>query len=179
MEEVSLVAVEPNTIATYTGVGKKAYAAYYTHLWPNRDPRPYFDHHLDPGVVAREILDADNAHFLIQYGTEIIGILKLVVNATFGEIKSEEALLLEKIYLLDTYTARGIGTQVLNLVLQRARDMGKTTVWLDTMQKGPALSFYLKHGFEIVGEQDLALPGILEREKPMFVLQKEVRPEKD
>ena len=79
-------------------------------------------------------------------------------------------MLLEKIYLLEEYAGTGLGTQSLKLITAYARSLGKIVLWLDTMKKGRALSFYQEFGFQIVGEKELEFERVLENEKPMYIL---------
>ena len=42
------------------------------------------------------------------------------------------------------------------------------------MKKGKAKNFYQKHGYKIIGESNVELSGVLEEEKAMWVMAKEL-----
>lgn len=100
--------------------------------------------------------------------------MKLCKHRGFAHYPSRSALLLEKLYLLSEASNRGIGGQALLFAEAYARDLDKELVWLDTMQQGPALGFYLKNGYMLLGTRQLDLPGVLESERHMFVLGKKL-----
>jgi len=85
----------------------------------------------------------------------------------------EEALYIDKIYLLNEYSGRGLGKKTLQFVLLRAEEISKKIVWLAAMQKGPAVNFYQQNGFEVYGESETSLP-ILEKEKHMYIMVKKI-----
>lgn len=172
IHRVRLLPVSTELIELYCQIGKEAYTDHYAHLWPNGDTNPYVSRNLQPDVVKKELENVDNAHFLIHVDGVAVGILKLVLNAAVQEFDPRDAILLEKVYLKAAFTGKGIGSAVLTRVIEKARRMEKRVLWLDTMQKGPALKFYLDAGFEIAGEQNLPIPGVLDDEKAMFILLK-------
>ena len=51
-------------------------------------------------------------------------------------------------------------------------DVGKKVIWLETMKKGKALHFYHNNGFEITGDTEIYLEGVLPEEKEMWVMVK-------
>lgn len=171
---IRLVPVTGELVAQYCRIGRSAYGDHYLHLWKQRDPLPYFEEHLDPGIVSGLLADKNLAHYLVFFELKAIGILKLVLNAPLGKYNASEALLLEKIYLLAPFTGKGLGSALMLRLIEIARGLGKRVLWLDTMQKGPALHFYLKSGFHIEGTTTLNLPGVIPSESPMYILLKEV-----
>jgi GNAT superfamily N-acetyltransferase len=86
------------------------------------------------------------------------------------KLDKNEALLIEKIYLLNNSTGRGIGAAVLEFSETYARQLGKKVIWLDTMQKEPALHFYLRHDYRILEEHTLHYNEVLDEERPMYIL---------
>ena len=158
-------------IDTYIDIGKRSYNQHYLYLWEKGDPEPYISSSFTKEVVLNELKDPNLIHFLLNIDQQTAGIIKIVVDAPFMSYSKSEALLLEKIYLLAEFSGKGLGTKCLDLISDYARSLGKRTLWLDTMQTGKALPFYLAYGFDIVGEKDLEFENVLESEKPMYILQ--------
>ena len=63
---------------------------------------------------------------------------------------------------------------VLDFTEIRAKQLDKKIIWLDTMQNGRALQFYLKNGFNIYSETQLPFPESIESERPMYILTKKI-----
>lgn len=169
----NIIHFEPLTTATYQEyieVGIKAYNQHYLHLWPNEDSTPYISNSFTLDVLKKEELDKNTLLYIIRQNRKAVGILKFTLNSKLKEFNEKEALYVDKIYIQNEYSGKGIGKKAIQFVLLRAQEVGKKIVWLDTMQKGPALNFYLKNGFEKHSENEVILPTIIEEEKHMYIM---------
>lgn len=172
--EVILEPVTQKTVDIYVAVGKQSYQEHYLHLWENQDPSPYISGSFTGEVVAKDLENPNLGHFLVKTGERMAGIVKLVLDSPLDEHNAEESLLAQKIYLLKSYSGQGLGKKVLELIEAHAKNLEKKILWLDTMQKGGPIKFYLKNGFEIKKESELTLPHAIPSEKPMWVLTKQL-----
>ena len=125
--------------------------------------------------VGKEELDKNTLLYIIKLNNTSVGILKFTTDFNLDKYTKKEALYVDKIYMLNEYSGNGIGKKALQFVILRAKEIGKKIVWLDTMQKGPALNFYLQNGFEIHGESQIQLPTVLEAEKQMYIMVKKLQ----
>lgn len=160
----------------YIAVGKRAYDQHYTHLWSNGDTSPYIQHSFTKEVLYQEEADTNTALYLIKVGSEIAGILKITLKKAIEQYSEDEALYVDKIYIQKEFTGLGIGKRTLDFITDTANDLQKKLIFLEAMQKGPALTFYLKNDFKIVGRTQIPFKGAIEEEKPMYILIKELNP---
>ena len=160
----------------YISVGKRAYNQHYTHLWSNGDTSPYIQHSFTNEVLYREETDTNTELYLIKLGTDIAGILKITLKKAIDQFSEDEALYVDKIYIQKEFTDLGIGKRTLDFITGTANDLQKRLIFLEAMQKGPALAFYLKNDFKIVGRTQIPFKGAIEKEKPMYILIKELNP---
>ena len=167
---MKLIPVNQENTQLYIDIGIQAYQEHYTYLWKDADTRPYLHDNYTPEVVTKDLENPNFEQFLIEWKGNFVGVLKIVRDAAVQDFSSDEALLIEKIYLLSKYSGLGIGKQCLNTVYEIASTMGKKVVWLDTMKNGRALSFYIDLGFQIIGVKNLLYPSVLEDQKAMYVL---------
>ncbi|MGW9686962.1 GNAT family N-acetyltransferase [Flagellimonas sp. 2504JD1-5] len=170
--EIQLEPVDSSSATTYISIGRKSYDQHYPHLWENENTDAYINGSFTITVVERELSDPNNIHFLVKTESNIIGIVKLVKDAQLDMHSAKNALLAEKIYLLKEFSGMGYGKKVLSKIERYAKSLGKQILWLDTMQKGGPINFYLKNGFTIKKESELSLPGAKPSEKAMWVLTK-------
>ena len=159
---------------TYIRIGIKAYDQHYLHIWPSQDSAPYIQNSFTEEVLKKEEKDANTQLFVINYKQEPVGILKITLDSTLGNYSAETALYVDKIYIIKEATGKGIGKKVLQFISLRAKELNKTVIWLDAMQKGPALDFYLKNGFKKHGETAITFTQAIEAEKPMFIMTKQL-----
>ena len=169
---IALETVTASSMDSYIEVGKNSYVQHYLHLWENNDPTPYISSSFSRELVEKDLKNPNMIHFLIKMEDTVVGIVKLIKDRALDEFPEKEALLAQKIYLLQAYSGKGVGKKVLLLIEEFAQNLDKKIVWLDTMQKGGPINFYLKNGYKIKRESALSLPGAKPEEKPMWILTK-------
>lgn len=173
------IGLEPLSVATfstYCKLGEQAYRDHYLHLWPEEDPSPYIESSFTAAILRKEIKDPNTYHFIIRNQSEGIGILKLIKDKGVQNIPHKGSMLLEKIYLLNKFTGKGHGKQILEKMEAMALRHQIRHLWLATMKKGRALSFYQELGYTIIGEQILPFKNARQDEKEMYLLVKELQP---
>lgn len=173
--EISIKPVTPETCYLYCNLGIKAYKEHYLHLWKNSDPSPYIQKSFTLDVVDSELKDISSNLFLIYTGEKAIGILKIIKDASIAPYSSKEAIFLEKIYLLNEFSGIGLGSRVLSWVETYSLNSNKKILWLETMQKGQALNFYLKNEYKILKATNHPMDEVLPDQKPMYVLFKKLK----
>ena len=110
---MKMIPVSIDTINSYIEVGKNSYCQHYLHLWPANNPAPYIENNYTTEVVQQDLKDPNLLHYSISKDNEIVGILKIVVDAAVAQYSGKESMLLEKIYLLAPYSGQGLGKQCL------------------------------------------------------------------
>ena len=169
---LSFIPVTKFNIDTYLTTGITAYREHYLHLWQNNDPTPFINAFLTKECVTTSLVDSSQLFYLIKLKENIVGILNLTLDSKKGAFLSEANLLLNKIYLLKEYAVQGIGSKTLKFVERLAEKNKKDVVWLYAMKKGRPLDFYKKHNYKIVKESCIDLPNVLDTEKEMWLMAK-------
>ncbi|MEL7421486.1 MAG: GNAT family N-acetyltransferase [Bacteroidota bacterium] len=96
--------------------------------------------------------------FFALLGQETVGYLKLNTGAAQTEQKLDQALEIERIYILEYYQGQGFGQQLLNFSMYYARQLGKAWIWLGVWAKNHgAIRFYERHGFTTFSQHDFYL----------------------
>ena len=93
-----------------------------------------------------------------------------------GDFHPGNALFLEKIYLRKAFTGLGLGSALMHQFCSWGRELGMKGLWLETMYRGPARSFYLKHGFRFLGTTEVPYPEVLKAEKAMWAVGIDLQP---
>jgi GNAT superfamily N-acetyltransferase len=172
--DISIIALTQELFDVYREVGIQSYRQYYLHLWEDEDPSPYINRSFTHAILNQEMERPYDEHFIVYHEASPVGIFKVTVHSKISPYTSKEAFLLEKLYILKEYSGKGIGTEVLNFIENKAKALNKRILWLDTMKNGPALNFYLKNGFEILKEGVLEFPNVLKSERQMLILYKTI-----
>ena len=159
-------------IQDYLETGIQAYIDHYCHLWPEGDPSPYLSRNFTENILRRETWDSSLLHWVVYVNRQAAGICKLDLERESGDFYPSQALFLEKIYFRSAFTGKGVGRRIMRRIEKVAHRNAKRGIWLETMQKGPALAFYQKQGFQILGPSAVPYPEVLEEEKHMWVVGK-------
>ena len=78
----------------------------------------------------------------------MIGYLKINVGQAQTELKDEQALEIERIYVLQQYHGKKVGQLLFEKAIAMAHQMSKSYVWLGVWEENRrALQFYKKNGF--------------------------------
>ena len=161
-------------IHTYIQTGIRAYNDHYRHLWPDGETSPYIRHNFTPEKVAGELQDPGVRNWLVEASGEAVGICKLVFHKKLEAFSSANGLFIEKIYLIGTATGRGYGSTLFKSFETMGREAGLRYAWLEAMQKGPALPFYLQNGYRVFGPTRIPFEQAIEAERPMWILLKDL-----
>ena len=173
-KEPEIKALRKEDIPIYLETGEAAYQDHYCHLWPGGDPWPYLTRNFTPEIVEAELQDPQVRLWLVLCEGAPAGICKLVLGKDHGSMPPGSCLFIEKIYFKNCFTGQGLGSVMIREISRLGLQTGKRFLWLEAMQKGPALSFYLDRGFKILGETQVPHPEVLEEEKMMWVMGREL-----
>ncbi|MCX6216093.1 GNAT family N-acetyltransferase [Spirosoma sp.] len=152
-------------------VAIRAYCDHYLHLWHDAGSW-YLARSFTTEALAQELLDENARFYLIHLDEEPIGFLKLNRLKPSPCEPSLNALELERIYLQKTVTGKGIGTKIVQFVLDHARQIGRQVVWLKAMESSQdAIAFYQRMGFLLCGTSKLSFEAMREEYRPMVTMQ--------
>jgi len=173
-QEPEIIRLREEDIPLYLETGKAAYRDHYCHLWPGGDPWPYLTRNFTTEIVQAELSSPNLQLWLVCCGGAPAGICKLDLEKDHRSMPRGSSIFIEKIYFKSSSTGQGLGTSLINEISRLGQELGRSFLWLEAMQKGPALSFYRNCGFKILGETQVPHPEALEAEKMMWVLGREL-----
>lgn len=112
----------------------------------------YVSESFDFEKIRAEIANLDFTFFIIYRNGKAVGYAKLRRNSPIDCVTEENAVELQRIYILERVYGKGIGEILLNHCLKTAKENGFSTLWLGVWEENKrAQRFYEKHGFVRVG----------------------------
>lgn len=138
----------PEDAAVVAALAQRVFGeAYGSNLSPE-GLRQHLQTALTSEVFAREIAGG-KAHFLLcEVGGNWAGFVKLEASGNILEIA--------KLYVDSIFHGSGVASALMQAGLERAKALGCKRVWLLVWEENSrAVRFYQKHGFEIVGKQEV------------------------
>lgn len=133
-------------------ISKKTFVdAFEKHNDPE-DFSAYIDYAFDREKLRRELIDKDSDFFFVYLDESLVGYFKLNQNDAQTDIKLEDSMELERIYVLEAFQGKKIGEWMLSKAIKIALDKGKQFLWLGVWEMNTsAIKFYQKHGFAKFG----------------------------
>lgn len=142
----------------------------------------YVEEAFSPAVIAGEVADESSTFLIAEDGSGAIGYAKLRDGEVDSSISGERPIELQRLYLLQTALARGVGARLMEACLDVARGAGFRTVWLGVWEHNHrAIRFYERWGFRRVGEhtftigEDDQVDIVMEREVEAAYAERESR----
>ncbi|MFY0689360.1 MAG: GNAT family N-acetyltransferase [Cyclobacteriaceae bacterium] len=115
------------------------------------DFQQYLDDNLNLEKLKTELQHPHSFFYFAEYDESIAGYIKINIKEAQGE-EIKDGLELERIYVLAEFHRAGIGQQLMNFTLEKAKALDCRTVWLGVWKKNKAaISFYEKNGFSEFG----------------------------
>lgn len=135
-------------------LGRRVFAETYGAQLPGPVLQAHLETALSPEVFAAEIAEG-RAHFLLgEAGGAVAGFVKLE--------GADGAVEIAKFYVDSDFHGSGLAGGLMGAGLQWARAQGFGTVWLLVWEENPrAVRFYRKHGFEVVGRQEVWVGSVV------------------
>ena len=153
MESIDIKKIDSTSAEALSSLAKSIYVHHYAHLWLAGGMDWYMNEFAYPvSKIKNEIENENCLHYIAYVNNEPVGYLKININATIkgGDIK--EGIELERIYIDTSAVNKGLGSYLMNFVLDIAKSYQKEYIFLKAMDTSElALQFYKKMGFEIVG----------------------------
>jgi diamine N-acetyltransferase len=154
-------------------VALQSYREHYPYLWTDRGEN-YIRNNFTAEILAREIETDKSYFYLLQVGDEPVGFLKINDEKPLAPYPAGECLELERIYLLQKVSGKGIGKQVVEFVLRLAAERSRSIVWLKAMDSSPARKFYEKMGFTSKEAYQLDFPYMKDEFRTILVMERSI-----
>jgi ribosomal protein S18 acetylase RimI-like enzyme len=110
----------------------------------------YIKESLNTEQLTAELNNANSQFYIAYSDTEVVGYLKINFGDAQTETINENALEVQRIYVLQTFHGKNIGQLLLDKVKKIAQTMDVDSIWLGVWEENHrALQFYTKNGFVV------------------------------
>jgi ribosomal protein S18 acetylase RimI-like enzyme len=105
-----------------------------------------------PELVKAELNDPNITYFIVFVDGYAVGYAKLREDSSGSGVTGENAVELQRIYVVERFWKKGVGEMLLDHVSGAAREKGFDTLWLGVWEQNErGLRFYEKQGFKDTG----------------------------
>lgn len=145
--------VKSQEVEELVKIGRHTFIEAFAAQNSEEDLLLYVDSTFTTEQMSQQIKNPFSEHYFAVFEDRIIGFLKINTGSAQTEKQDDEALEVERIYVLKNFIGQGIGQSLLDKAFQRAREKDCKSIWLGVWNKNErAIRFYQKNGYKVVGE---------------------------
>lgn len=116
------------------------------------DFKNYMDKAFATETLKEELSNTNTFFYFVTEGGTLVAYFKLNVGNAQSDVKLEDSMELERIYVLAEHQGSGLGEQILSKVKTLALQHHKTMLWLGVWEENKrAIQFYQRQGFHKFG----------------------------
>ncbi len=129
-------------------IGRTTFAQTFSSNNSKENMEKYLEEGFSLTKLQAEIDDPNAEFYFAMQDNSIIGYLKLNIGQSQTEIKNDNALEIERIYVLKEFHGQNIGQRLFEKALERANAQKVDFIWLGVWEENRrAIQFYTKNGF--------------------------------
>jgi ribosomal protein S18 acetylase RimI-like enzyme len=153
MEKIEVKRASTSDIGELQAIGRQTFFETFSAENTEEDMQKYLAEGFSEEKLAAELNDLNSEFYFALLDDNVIGYLKLNYGQSQTEIKDNDALEIERIYVLKEFHGKKVGQLLYERAMQVAQQMNASYVWLGVWEKNPrAISFYRKNGFMEFGK---------------------------
>ena len=148
MDNFEITKVNSNEITSLQKVGKKTFFETFSQTNTEENMQKYLEESFSSDKLLGELNNPDSLFYFAKYNDEIVGYLKLNFGHSQAELNDNEALEIERIYVLKDFQGKKIGQKLYEKAVEVAKQNKVKYIGLGVWEKNQkAIDFYEKNGF--------------------------------
>jgi ribosomal protein S18 acetylase RimI-like enzyme len=148
MNEIVISKIGIEQINQLQQIGRQTFSETFAESNSAENMAKYIEEAYSYEKLSAELNDPDSFFYFAILGQDVIGYLKLNVGASQTEVKDNDALEIERIYVLKSFQGKRVGQMLFEKAIQIAKEQNAEFVWLGVWEKNKkAIQFYTKNGF--------------------------------
>ena len=145
---ITIVQINNSNIAALQQIGRQTFAETFAESNTAENMAKYLEEAYAYEKLSAEVNDANSVFYFAMMEDKEIGYLKLNFGASQTELKDNDALEIERIYVLKEFHGKKVGQLLFDKAIEVAKAQNVAYVWLGVWENNKrALQFYSKNGF--------------------------------
>lgn len=148
MTDINIQKVSMNDIAQLQTIGRQTFYETFSVGNTQENISKYLNEGFSFVKLTAELNDANTAFFFATLQQTVIGYLKLNFGQSQTELQDNNAVEIERIYVLKDFHGKKVGQLLYEKAIEIAKMNNANYIWLGVWEENPrAISFYKKNGF--------------------------------
>lgn len=129
-------------------IGRETFYETFAGSNSHNNMKKYLAENFNESKIAKELNDPNSIFYIAWEQEIVIGYLKVNTGNAQTELKNENSLEIERIYVKSAYHGKKVGQLLYEKAVDEAKAQNKDFIWLGVWEENPkAIRFYEKNGF--------------------------------
>ena len=148
MDKIEIKKVTIVDIENLQNIGRQTFNETFAEANTEEDMQRYLTENFSATKLKVELINHDSKFYFASISKKVVGYLKINFGQAQTELKVNNALEIERIYVLKEFHGKQVGQVLYNKAMQVAKRHNVDILWLGVWEENPrAISFYKKNGF--------------------------------
>lgn len=148
MNPVTIRKASISDLETIQEISRRTFIETFIEVNTPENMDNYIQENFNAQQIALEINNPESAFYLAILDHQAIAYLKLNFGNAQTEIRSAQAMEIQRIYVLKNFHGKKIGQLLLNKAIKIGQESGVETIWLGVWEKNhKAIQFYNNNDF--------------------------------
>ena len=153
MDKINIENVNLSHLKQLQEIGRQTFSETFSGSNNAADMEKYLAEGFSAEKLAEELNNSHSQFYFAKSGETVIGYLKLNFGKSQTELQHNNAMEIERIYVLHQYQGKQVGQLLYKTAVQKAIHAGVDYIWLGVWEKNTsAIGFYKKNGFVEFGK---------------------------
>ncbi|RXG32343.1 GNAT family N-acetyltransferase [Leeuwenhoekiella marinoflava] len=149
MQQITVRKITTADIIELQKIGKLTFSETFSSGNSEENMKDYLEDGFSTEKLRAELTDHNAEFYFAELNGKTIGYLKVNAGESQTEIKDNNALEIERIYVLKEYHGKKVGQILYDKAIELANEKNVEYVWLGVWEENPrAIRFYEKNGFK-------------------------------
>jgi ribosomal protein S18 acetylase RimI-like enzyme len=146
--EIKIEQINQSHIEALQQIGRQTFAETFAESNSAENMAKYLDEAYSFKKLNDELNNPNSFFYFAIMDEKVIGYLKLNMGGSQTELKDNDALEIERIYVLKAFHGKKVGQLIFDKAIEIAKELHVAYVWLGVWEENKrALQFYTKNGF--------------------------------
>jgi hypothetical protein len=129
-------------------IGRQTFFESFSSGNTEENMRKYLDEGFSFGKLTAELSDKNSEFYFATLDNKVVGYLKINFGKSQTDLQQENAIEVERIYILNEFQGKKIGQLLFDKAIQISIQEKADYIWLGVWEENVrAIKFYLKNGF--------------------------------
>ena len=148
MDNVAIKRVTLHDVDRLQKIGRQTFSETFSAGNTEENLKKYLAEGFSVEKLTAELNNKNSEFYFAALGNKVIGYLKLNFGQSQTELKGDNALEIERIYVLKEFHGEKVGQLLYEKAMQIAKQINADYAWLGVWEENPrAINFYKKNGF--------------------------------